>query len=72
MAPINPRKKQILFRKYYVSKSQNIENTKNRVSFLENASINPEDPFHKFLKILNMGSISFKNMKWRFGNVQLN
>ena len=30
---------------------------------------NPDYPFNKFLKILNMGSISFKNMKWSFGNM---
>ena len=27
----------------------------------------PEDPSSKFLKILNMGSTSLKNMNWKFG-----
>ena len=32
---------------------------------------NPEDPSYEFLKILNMGSISIKNMGCHFCNVQI-
>ena len=28
---------------------------------------NPDDPFNKIMKIMNMRSISIKNMKWTFG-----
>ena len=29
-----------------------------------------EDSSNKILKILDMGSISIKHMKWKFGNLQ--
>ena len=32
------------------------------------APTNDEHPFNKFLEILDMRSISIKNMKWKFGN----
>ena len=33
------------------------------------ASKNLEDPSNKFLKIVNVGPTSSKNMKWTFGNL---
>ena len=44
---------------FYFRSSQNIRNEKRK----RRVPTNPSDPSYKFLKILNMGSISIKNMK---------
>ena len=50
-----------------ISEIQNCTNFRTK-----RAPTNDEDPSNKFLKILDMGSISIKNMKWEFGNMDKN
>ena len=68
----NSRKSRIVFDKH-IFKHIKILQIESLESSEKTRAGNPEDPSYKFLKSLNMGSISInKNMNWQFCNVQLN
>ena len=58
----NSRKIPNHLKQYYFGKSQKMEI--NKFENVGRGGRNPDDPSNKFFRILDMGSISFKNMKW--------
>ena len=68
ITPNNPRKSRIISNRFFW-KSQNIGNPNNWNYWNISGPKNPEDLFIKFLKILDMISISIKKMKCQFGNM---